>query len=178
MSGRQNVLIDLHAARQSAVELLRSLEQAQRDCEAQLQADNRQDFMRLVRGKSSLEAAIAEARRMIEAVDRNMQEARERTGTDSPGESASTPTPAAPARIKTPDHPNEQNTLEERRLGLVLATSPVVVRPGGGILPSSNSRIETLIDEDDADEELSTLSVGARLGQATVSMLRQFVIRD
>jgi acyl-CoA reductase-like NAD-dependent aldehyde dehydrogenase len=73
---RQNVLLETLAARQRAEELLKTLQQAQLECEGQLKAEQRQDAMKQVTGKSSLETAIASTRRMIEMLDRALEEAR------------------------------------------------------------------------------------------------------
>jgi hypothetical protein len=73
---RQQVLIETHAARQRAIELLKSLQQAQTECEAHLKADQRADVVKAVTGQSSIEAAIASTRRMIETLDRAVEDAR------------------------------------------------------------------------------------------------------
>lgn len=76
VSARQKVLIDTHNMRQQASELLRSLESAQAECEQQLAREQREDAMKTVTGRSSLEHAVANTRRMIESLDRAMDEAR------------------------------------------------------------------------------------------------------
>jgi hypothetical protein len=80
---RQSVLLQTHAARQQAVELLKQLQQSLAECEAQLKAEQRVDHLKLVTGKSSLETAIAQTQRMIEALDRALEEARQAPGEDS-----------------------------------------------------------------------------------------------
>jgi len=76
MTTRQHVLLETLAARQRAEELLKQLHQAQAECEGCLKADQRQDAMKQVTGKSSLETAIATTKRMIEMLDRALEEAR------------------------------------------------------------------------------------------------------
>lgn len=73
---RQQVLLETHAARQRAAELLKSLQSAQAECEGQLKADQRADVVKMVTGQSSIEAAIVSTRRMIETLDRALEEAR------------------------------------------------------------------------------------------------------
>lgn len=75
-SRRQQVLIETHTTRQQAGELLRSLEETRRQLEAQLSGERREDVVKTVTGRSSLDAAIAATRRMIEALDRALDEAR------------------------------------------------------------------------------------------------------
>lgn len=75
-STRQHVLLETLAARQRAAELLKVLQQAQAECEKCLQQDKRQDAMRAVTGSSSIEQAIASTKRMIETLDRALDEAR------------------------------------------------------------------------------------------------------
>jgi hypothetical protein len=76
ISARQKVLVDTHSMRQQAADLLRALESAQAECEEQLAKEQRVDAMKQVTGRSSLEHAVADTRRMIEALDRAMDEAR------------------------------------------------------------------------------------------------------
>lgn len=74
---RQHVLLETESARQRAVELLKQLQAAHIECEAQLKAEQRPDNLKNITGKSSLEEAIQNTQRMIELIDRAMQEARE-----------------------------------------------------------------------------------------------------
>lgn len=76
---RQNLLIETHSLRQQAIELLAWLEQSERQIQEQLKSEQREDMVRVVAGRSSLEQAITDTRRMIEALDRALEEAR-RTG--------------------------------------------------------------------------------------------------
>lgn len=73
---RQQVLLETHAARQRAADLLKTLQAAQMECEGQLKADQRADVVKVVTGQSSIEAAIVSTRRMIETLDRALEEAR------------------------------------------------------------------------------------------------------
>lgn len=72
---RQQVLLETLAARQRAAELLKHLEQAQQECDGVLKSDQRQDMMKAVTGKSSIEQAMASAKRMVEMLDRALEEA-------------------------------------------------------------------------------------------------------
>ncbi|MBY0263690.1 MAG: hypothetical protein K2Q20_15200 [Phycisphaerales bacterium] len=92
---RQNVLIQTHAARQQAAELLKQLEASLAECQAQLKAEQRIDHVKLVTGKSSLETAIAQTQRMLESLDRALEEARNAPGDDAPAAA----TPPAPPEI-------------------------------------------------------------------------------
>lgn len=76
MSRRQQVLIDTHATREQAAELLRTLEESRKSLEAQLAGEQREDVVKLVTGRSALDQAIADTRRMVESLDRAMSEAR------------------------------------------------------------------------------------------------------
>lgn len=71
---RQEALIETHAARQRAVALLKQLEQAQAECQALVAADRRTDPVQTVTGKSSLQAAIEQTKRMIAVLDRAVDE--------------------------------------------------------------------------------------------------------
>ena len=83
-TSRQTVLLETLAARQRAAELLKTLEQAQTECEGCLKKDERPDLIKTLTGKSSIESAIAQTRRMIEMLDRALGEAGADTST--PGE--------------------------------------------------------------------------------------------
>jgi hypothetical protein len=72
---RQQIVLETLAARQRAAELVKQLEQAQQECDGCLKSDQRQDMMKTVTGKSSIETAIASARRMVEMLDRALNEA-------------------------------------------------------------------------------------------------------
>lgn len=89
-SSRQQLLLETLAARQRAVELLKSLEQAAADCEAQLKAEDRIDRIKVVTGRSSLEEAITSTQRMIDMLDRAMSESQQAGAAAAP---APTPTP-------------------------------------------------------------------------------------
>lgn len=68
-------MLETLAARQRAAELLKQLEAAQAECDGCLKSDQRQDMMKTVTGKSSIEAAMASAKRMVEMLDRALEEA-------------------------------------------------------------------------------------------------------
>lgn len=70
-------MLETLAARQRAAELLKTLERAQAECEGCLRSDERQDMMKAVTGKSSIESAIGQTKRMIEMLDRALGEAGE-----------------------------------------------------------------------------------------------------
>lgn len=72
---RQQVVLETLAARQRAAELLKQLEAAQAECDGCLKSEQRQDMMKQVTGKSSIETAMASAKRMVEMLDRALQEA-------------------------------------------------------------------------------------------------------
>ena len=76
MSRRQQLLIETHATRQQAAELLRTLEETRKQMEQQLTDEKREDVVKLVTGRSSIDAAITATRRMIETLDRAISEAR------------------------------------------------------------------------------------------------------
>lgn len=77
MNERQRMTIETSGLRQQALELLASLEESQRALRKQLETEQRQDMMRLVAGRSSLEQAIADTRRMIAMLDRTLEDARD-----------------------------------------------------------------------------------------------------
>jgi len=81
---RQQVLLETYAARQRAAELLKTLERAQAECEGCLKSEQRQDVVKALTGRSSIEQAIAQTRRMVEMLDRALGEARIRSGEDVP----------------------------------------------------------------------------------------------
>jgi len=73
-SVRQQVLLQTLATRQNAEKLLASLLRAQAECDQQLQKEQRSDAMKSVTGASSLDRAIASTRRMIEQLDRSVEQ--------------------------------------------------------------------------------------------------------
>ncbi|MBC7770859.1 MAG: hypothetical protein H7210_00055 [Pyrinomonadaceae bacterium] len=64
------------AAKARAEAVLKELLAASAECESQLQKQSRTDPIRLVTGRSSLDAAITSTRRMIETIDRTIQDAK------------------------------------------------------------------------------------------------------
>lgn len=75
-STRQEFLAATVAAKARAESVLRELQAASAECESQLQKQSRTDPIRLVTGRSSLDAAIANTKRMIETFERAIQDAR------------------------------------------------------------------------------------------------------
>jgi len=73
---RQRFLVETIAAREQAEATVQGLMQAREECERQLQQQNKTDVLRSVTGKSSLDRAIADAQRMVEALDRAIEEVR------------------------------------------------------------------------------------------------------
>ncbi len=72
---RQQVVLETLAARQRAAELVKQLEAVQAECDGCLKSEQRQDMMKQVTGKSSIETAMASAKRMVEMLDRALGEA-------------------------------------------------------------------------------------------------------
>ena len=67
-------MLETLAARQRAAELVKQLELAQQECNGLLKGDQRQDLVKQVTGKSSIETAMATAKRMVEMLDRALEE--------------------------------------------------------------------------------------------------------
>lgn len=61
---------DTTSLRERAVAVLQSLQDAKRRCDRQLSKTNRTDAMERVTGRSSLDEAIASAKRTIDVIDR------------------------------------------------------------------------------------------------------------
>lgn len=104
-SARQQVLLQTLATRQNAEKLLASLLRAQAECDQQLQKEQRSDAMKSVTGASSLDRAIASTRRMIEQLDRSLEQmAREPEAANeaNPPAASSTPPPAPGAEPTEP----------------------------------------------------------------------------
>lgn len=93
-TAREQVLVQTRRTREDAERLLTSLLEAQAGCDAQLAAENRSDLVRKVKGRTSLEAAIEQTRRMIDVLKRAEGEA---TGEDAAPTGGSAGGPAAPA---------------------------------------------------------------------------------
>ena len=70
IAGRDQILAETSRRRTQAEALLRSLTAAKSECERQLARFQRSDVMQTVTGRSAIDAAIAQTRRMIEALDR------------------------------------------------------------------------------------------------------------
>src|ERR1041384_3848060 len=75
-SVRQQVLIETHSTRVRAGELLKALQAAQAEAEQHMARAERPDVMKAVTGRSAMDNAIASTKRMIEALDRAVEEAR------------------------------------------------------------------------------------------------------
>lgn len=75
MTIRDENLIRVQEARAQAAVVLRRLVEANAACEAALADEKRSDVFKVVSGRSSLESAIAEARRVIETLDRQIEQA-------------------------------------------------------------------------------------------------------
>jgi hypothetical protein len=82
MTTRDQHLIQAHQTRSHAAEVLRELIDAKAQCEATLAGENRPDMFKAVSGQSSIETAIAEARRLVETLDRQIEEAARDLDTD------------------------------------------------------------------------------------------------
>lgn len=80
---RDDFIRETQAARKRAEAVLLELQAAAADCDLQLQKQNRTDLVRLVTGRSSLDAAIASTRRMIETFDRAIEESRKAASQES-----------------------------------------------------------------------------------------------
>lgn len=70
MSDRDQILNESRRTRAHAAEVLRELTDAKLACEATLAAERRPDMVKNITGQSSLEAAIAETRKVIDSLDR------------------------------------------------------------------------------------------------------------
>ncbi|MGE3108241.1 MAG: hypothetical protein AB7G11_09830 [Phycisphaerales bacterium] len=75
MDQRRKFIADAASARKHAETLLHELLAASSECESHLAEQSRPDPMRLVTGKSSLERAIHDTRRMLELLDRAIADA-------------------------------------------------------------------------------------------------------
>lgn len=83
---RQQFLVETLAARERAEALVLELAQAQADCEKQLKLMNRTDNIKAVTGRSSIERAMDETRRLVASLDRTIQEARKELAKAGNGE--------------------------------------------------------------------------------------------
>lgn len=77
-------LTDLLALRQNAERILESLLRARAECDQCLQKEQRADPMRSVTGASSLDKAVASTRRMIDTLNRAIEDAAREAGTKAP----------------------------------------------------------------------------------------------
>jgi hypothetical protein len=77
---RERFLAETAAAKERAESLLRGLIAAHAECESHLVRLNRKDPLKAVTGKSALDNAVAATRRMIESLERAMQDAMREIG--------------------------------------------------------------------------------------------------
>ncbi len=70
ITDRDHILAESSRRRTQAEALLRSLMAAKSECERQLARFQRSDVMQSVTGRSAIDAAIVQTRRMIESLDR------------------------------------------------------------------------------------------------------------
>lgn len=126
-SARQQVLLQTLATRQNAEKLLASLLRAQAECDQQLQKEQRSDAMKSVTGASSLDRAIASTRRMIEQLDRSLEQmGREADpAEDSPAAAPQSPPPPA-ANPPAPPSAADRHTGCEVRVVVGAARSTAV----------------------------------------------------
>lgn len=82
MTTRDQHILDTQQTRAHAAAVLAELEEAKAQCEATLASEKRADMFKAVAGQSSLETAIAETRRLIDTLDRQIQAAVEDLDTD------------------------------------------------------------------------------------------------
>jgi hypothetical protein len=75
MTSREQRLMDTQRTRADAAGVLSGLLDAKARCEATLAQEKRPDVFKVVAGRSSLESAIAETRRLLETLDRQISEA-------------------------------------------------------------------------------------------------------
>lgn len=75
MTKADEQLLAIQRTRSHAAAVLTGLLDAKVQCEATLSHEKRSDMFKAVAGQSSLEAAIAETRRLIDTLDRQIQSA-------------------------------------------------------------------------------------------------------
>lgn len=75
LSETQRTLLEINAARDRAEATLQSLNRAKSELESGDAGAGRQDVFREVAGRSSLDAAIAETRRVVDTLDRALKDA-------------------------------------------------------------------------------------------------------
>ncbi|MFG0276157.1 MAG: hypothetical protein ACF8QF_13985 [Phycisphaerales bacterium] len=92
MNDLQRAVLETTATRDQAEALLEGLQRAKDECDAVRKREGRQDLMAQVRGCSSLDEAIDSTKRMIAALERAVQQGRERLrarGEETPVDSGS-----------------------------------------------------------------------------------------
>lgn len=98
-TAREQALIQTRRTREDAEKLLTSLLEAQAGCDAQLAAENRSDLVRKVKGRTSLEEAIEQTRRMIEVLKRAEDESASDAATSNSASSSDTSEPGPAGRV-------------------------------------------------------------------------------
>jgi hypothetical protein len=103
-TAREQALIEMRRTRENAERLLHSLLEAHAACEAQLASDKRSDMVKKVTGKTSLEQAIENTRRMIDVLLRAEEEpaADGHRPSLSPPNSESNPNPSSSLASSAP----------------------------------------------------------------------------
>lgn len=82
MTSREQHLLETQQTRAQAAQVLRELQEAKVHCEATLNQERRPDMFKTVAGRSSLDAAIAEARRLLDTLDQQIREAAQELDSD------------------------------------------------------------------------------------------------
>jgi hypothetical protein len=85
VAARRELLLQTHAVRQHAVDVLKSLEASRQALDQQLASEEREDLVKVVAGRSALDKAILDTRRMIDGLDRAAESARESAESDGTG---------------------------------------------------------------------------------------------
>ncbi len=83
MTKRQRIMLETNAARDRAEALLKGLLDAKSVTERELARFNREDPMQMVKGRSAIDDAIASTRRMIETLNRSLEDARREVDDDA-----------------------------------------------------------------------------------------------
>ena len=130
-TAREQALNDTRRTREQAEQTLAELLRAHAECEAHLAADKRSDMLRKVTGKTSLEQAIEETRRMIDVLRRAEEEALKGSseGASLPPTAGDAPGPG-PASTGTPE--SSQHGSHSTGLNLALAEAKPARSTGAG----------------------------------------------
>jgi hypothetical protein len=73
---RQRFLVETIAAREKAEATVQGLIQAREECERQLTQARKKDVLRSVTGRSAMDKAITDAQRMVQSLERAIDEVR------------------------------------------------------------------------------------------------------